>query len=202
MGRVSAEKRRAAVERLSRLREDEALTAAHVRTVAEGLHVAERTVWRWLAPPKSAAPAVRPRYELSDTDRAALAFYRGNVAAVVRARQAPARSARRQPAHAINKSGDRVLQGYGRVGEQAGLGLGEDASADQALELVAGALVVLRGDVESAGVRQPGSRPPPGLAARGRSPVAVICPAVLAAAVPGPCRARLQDSMKPDAAAS
>ncbi|MFJ6811490.1 hypothetical protein ACIQRK_36785 [Streptomyces anulatus] len=34
MGRVTAEKRRAAVERLSRLREDEALTAAHVRTVA------------------------------------------------------------------------------------------------------------------------------------------------------------------------
>ncbi|WP_329305818.1 hypothetical protein [Streptomyces anulatus] len=59
MGRVSAEKRRAAVERLSRLREDEALTAAHVRTVAEGLEVSERTVWRWLAPPKPAAPAVR-----------------------------------------------------------------------------------------------------------------------------------------------
>jgi putative transposase len=35
MGRVSAEKRRAAVERLSQLREDEALTAAHVRTVAD-----------------------------------------------------------------------------------------------------------------------------------------------------------------------
>ncbi|MFF3092836.1 hypothetical protein [Streptomyces cyaneofuscatus] len=43
--------------------------------------MSERTVWRWLAPPKPAAPAVRPRYELSDTDRAALAFYRGNVAA-------------------------------------------------------------------------------------------------------------------------
>ncbi|QEU83500.1 DDE-type integrase/transposase/recombinase [Streptomyces viridosporus] len=88
MGRVSAEKRRAAVERLSRLREDEALTAAHVRTVADGLGVSERTVWRWLAPPKPAAPAVRLRYELSETDRDALAFYRGNVAAVVRARRA------------------------------------------------------------------------------------------------------------------
>ncbi|MER6018827.1 Mu transposase C-terminal domain-containing protein [Streptomyces anulatus] len=87
MGRVSEEKRRAAVERLSRLREDEALTAAHVRTVADGLEVSERTVWRWLAPPKPAAPAARPRYELSETDRAALAFYRGNVAAVVRARR-------------------------------------------------------------------------------------------------------------------
>lgn len=88
MGRVSAEKRRAAVERLSRLREDEALTATHVRTVADGFGVSERTVWRWLAPPKLAAPVVRPRYELSQTDRDALAFYRGNVAAVLRARRA------------------------------------------------------------------------------------------------------------------
>ncbi|MFD3974071.1 hypothetical protein [Streptomyces cyaneofuscatus] len=76
------------MERLSRLREDEALTAAHVRTVAEGLEVSERTVWRWLAPPKPAAPAVRPRYELSEADRAALAFYQGNVAAMVHARRA------------------------------------------------------------------------------------------------------------------
>ncbi|MFF1419881.1 Mu transposase C-terminal domain-containing protein [Streptomyces sp. NPDC058280] len=88
MGRVSAEKRRAAIERLSRLHKDEVLTAAHVRTVAKGLDVAERTVWRWLAPPKPASSAVRPRYELSETDRAALAFYRGNVAAVVRVRRA------------------------------------------------------------------------------------------------------------------
>ncbi|MFC8898523.1 Mu transposase C-terminal domain-containing protein [Streptomyces cinereoruber] len=89
MGRVSTEKRRAAVERLSRLREDESLTASHVRTVADGLGVSERTVWRWLAPPKPpTAPAPRPRYELSETDRDALAFYRGNVAAVVRARRA------------------------------------------------------------------------------------------------------------------
>lgn len=50
--------------------------------------MSERSVWGWLAPPKSAAPAVRPRYELSETDRAALAFYRGNVAAVVRAQRA------------------------------------------------------------------------------------------------------------------
>ncbi|WP_030742502.1 hypothetical protein [Streptomyces sp. NRRL F-5135] len=85
---MSAEKRRAAVERLSRLREDAALTAAHVRTVADALEVSERTVWRWLAPPKPAAPAARPRYELSDTDRAGFAFYRGNVAALARARHA------------------------------------------------------------------------------------------------------------------
>ncbi|MFF8035843.1 transposase [Streptomyces sp. NPDC016626] len=88
MGRVSAEKRRVAVERLSRLRKDEALTAAHVRTVADALEVSERTVWRWLAPPKSAELAARPRYELSDTDRAAFAFYRGNVAALARTRHA------------------------------------------------------------------------------------------------------------------
>ncbi|MER0445738.1 hypothetical protein ABR738_14405 [Streptomyces sp. Edi4] len=85
---MSADKRRAAVERLSRLREDEALTAAQVHTVAEGLEVPERTAWRRLAPPKPAAPAVRPRYELSETDRAVLAFYRGKVAAALRARRA------------------------------------------------------------------------------------------------------------------
>ncbi|MEU7159190.1 hypothetical protein AB0A98_22540 [Streptomyces chrestomyceticus] len=88
MGRVSAEKRRAAVERLSRLRNDEALTAAHVRTVASALEVSERTVWRWLAPQRPATPAARPRYELSDTDRAAFVFYRGNIAALARARYA------------------------------------------------------------------------------------------------------------------
>ncbi|MGY3684975.1 hypothetical protein [Streptomyces sp. TE33382] len=88
MGRVSAEKRRAAVERLSLLREDKTLPAPHIRTVADALVVSERTVWRWLAPPKPTAPAVRPRYELSETDRAALASCRDNVAAVVRARRA------------------------------------------------------------------------------------------------------------------
>ncbi|WP_331747611.1 Mu transposase C-terminal domain-containing protein (plasmid) [Streptomyces sp. NBC_00853] len=88
MGKVSEEKRRAAVERLSQLREDEALTVVHVRTVAESLEVSERTVWRWLSSPEEAAPAERPRYVLSDTDREAFAFYRGNVAAVVRARHA------------------------------------------------------------------------------------------------------------------
>ncbi|MEV6549210.1 hypothetical protein AB0M57_10915 [Streptomyces sp. NPDC051597] len=48
-------------------------------------------MWRWLAPPKTGAPAEpveRPRYELSDTDRAAFAFDRGNIAALARARQA------------------------------------------------------------------------------------------------------------------
>lgn len=89
MGRVSKEQKHAAVERLRQLRADEALTAAHVRTVAEGLDVTERTVWRWLTPPRPEAGAVaRPHYELSDTDREAFAFYRGNVAAVARARHA------------------------------------------------------------------------------------------------------------------
>lgn len=90
MGRVPGDKRRAAIERLQQLRADDALTVAHVRTVAEGLDVTERTVWRWLAPPRAetGTPAPRPHYELSDTDREAFAFYRGNIAAVARARHA------------------------------------------------------------------------------------------------------------------
>ncbi|MEU1485799.1 Mu transposase C-terminal domain-containing protein [Streptomyces sp. NPDC005752] len=59
-----------------------------MRTVAASLDVSERTVWRWLSPPGTAGPAERPRYMLSETDREAFAFYRGNVAAVVRARRA------------------------------------------------------------------------------------------------------------------
>src|SRR5712691_2135385 len=55
-----------------------------------GLGVRERTVWRWLrlAAGQPAAPAGRVPYQLSEADREAYARYRGNVAAVHRARQA------------------------------------------------------------------------------------------------------------------
>ena len=66
------------------------LTAAHVRLAASGLGVRERTVWRWLrlAAGQPGAPAGRVPYQLSEADREAYARYRGNVAAVHRAREA------------------------------------------------------------------------------------------------------------------
>lgn len=89
MVRASAEARRAAVSRLEQLRAGDALTTAHVELVADSLGVAPRTVWRWLAGQGSAP--VRPRrdrFHLSDTDREAYAYYRGNVSAIARAREA------------------------------------------------------------------------------------------------------------------
>jgi putative transposase len=53
MRRASAEKRRAAVKRLSQVREDEVLTAAHGRTVVTALDVSEAEDGRWVAPPKT-----------------------------------------------------------------------------------------------------------------------------------------------------
>ncbi|MFF1873198.1 Mu transposase C-terminal domain-containing protein [Kitasatospora herbaricolor] len=91
MGRMSAEQRATTVARLEQLRKHGALTARHVHVVAEALGVTERTVWRWLAGSDRAAPRnrrTRPRYELTDTDRAAFAHFRGNVLAVARARTA------------------------------------------------------------------------------------------------------------------
>jgi putative transposase len=84
------ERRRAAVERLGQLREAGELTAAHVRLAASGLGVRERTVWRWLslAADQPGILAGRVPYQLSEADREAYARYRGNVAAVHRARSA------------------------------------------------------------------------------------------------------------------
>ncbi|GAB2485828.1 Mu transposase C-terminal domain-containing protein [Nocardiopsis aegyptia] len=94
MSRVDPEKRRAATVRLRQLADAEQLTARHVRLVAEGCGVSERTVWRWIAPhtPQDDGRA-RPGYRLTDTDRAAYAFYRGNATAVHRARSSVTRGA-------------------------------------------------------------------------------------------------------------
>lgn len=84
-----ASKRAAAVARLMQLRQAGQLSAAHVRLAAEGIGVTERTVWRWLAAGiREPAPRGPEPYVLSETDREAYALYRGNVAAVHRARQA------------------------------------------------------------------------------------------------------------------
>ena len=88
--RADPERRQAAAERLSQLRAAGQLTTGHVRLAASGLGVTERTVWRWLrlADGQCDAPAGRGRYQLSEADREAYARYRGNVAAVHRARAA------------------------------------------------------------------------------------------------------------------
>lgn len=86
---VDPEQRAATVARLVQLREAGALTAAHVRLAAAGHGVDERTVWRWLGRgPSQGRPGRPERHELSDTDREAFAYFRGNVTAVARARDA------------------------------------------------------------------------------------------------------------------
>jgi len=92
MERPSAEVRAALVARLRRLRAEEGLGREHVRECAQALGVGERTAWWWPAaadpPPKRRPARKRARFVLGPAGREAFAFYRGNVAAVVRARAA------------------------------------------------------------------------------------------------------------------
>ncbi|WP_242911480.1 Mu transposase C-terminal domain-containing protein [Actinomadura terrae] len=86
---VSREQREATTVRLRHLRQAGDLSAEHVRLAASGLGITERTVWRWLATPEQGRkPQGRAPYRLTDTDREAYAYFRGNVAAVHRARTA------------------------------------------------------------------------------------------------------------------
>ncbi|WP_413230040.1 integrase catalytic domain-containing protein [Kitasatospora herbaricolor] len=87
MARTGAQERAAVVARLGRLRDEGALSSEHVRVVAASLGVAERTVWRWISAPSPAQRRPQSSYRLTDIDREAFAFYRGNVAALARARQ-------------------------------------------------------------------------------------------------------------------
>ncbi|MFC3494837.1 Mu transposase C-terminal domain-containing protein [Glycomyces rhizosphaerae] len=86
MARVDPEARQATVNRLLALRAEGALTTAHVQQAADGLGVSQRTVWRWIGPSeRSSSPTA---YRPTETDLAAYAYFRGNVAAVTRARDA------------------------------------------------------------------------------------------------------------------
>jgi putative transposase len=88
---VDPERRAAAVERLLALRAAGSLTPDHVRLAAEGLGVDPKTVRRWIHPVTGAAEPARrgvPGYVLSEADREAFAYFRGNIAAVYRARSA------------------------------------------------------------------------------------------------------------------
>ena len=85
--RVDPEQRAATVARLMALRAAGTLTTAHARIAAKGLGVDLRTVWRWLGTtgPGRTGPG---RYLLCAADREAFAYFRGNIAAVARARTA------------------------------------------------------------------------------------------------------------------
>ena len=87
MSRVDPELRATTVARLRALRAAGTLTSADVRGAALGLGTGERSVWRWLARDDHAQPA-RRRYELTEDDIDAFYDWRGNVAAVHRARAA------------------------------------------------------------------------------------------------------------------
>lgn len=108
MTRVDPERRQSVVSRLRALREAGNLTTAHIRMAATGLKVTERTVWRWIGP--QAGCHSRPsRYEPTQTDQEAFTYYRGNVAALDRARSAAI--AGQQEAAGVPVP-DRFLQGW------------------------------------------------------------------------------------------
>lgn len=92
MPRIDPERRDAAVCRLRQLRDSGALSMGHVRMAAAGLGVSVRTIWRWTASDGVTASG-RPGYRLSETDREAYTFFRGNVSAVHRAHAAVASGA-------------------------------------------------------------------------------------------------------------
>lgn len=88
MARANHEALNSAVARLRDLRDSGALVTAHVRLAAQGLGLSERSMWRHLRGSHEEREEGRCAYRLSDADREAFAHFRGNVAAVHRARQA------------------------------------------------------------------------------------------------------------------
>ncbi|MEU8252245.1 Mu transposase C-terminal domain-containing protein [Nonomuraea sp. NPDC048916] len=79
----------ATLARLRDLQKTKALTTGHVRMAAEAQDVSTRTIYRRLREDAPTPPGKRgrPRYELTDIDRDAFAYYR-SVAALHRAREA------------------------------------------------------------------------------------------------------------------
>ncbi|MER7669629.1 Mu transposase C-terminal domain-containing protein [Kitasatospora sp. NPDC096128] len=88
MVRVAGEVRRTTVSRLEQLRGCGELTGGHVDLAARALGVTARTVWRWLGDCPGPGRAGADGFRLSETDVEAYAFYRGNVSALARAREA------------------------------------------------------------------------------------------------------------------
>lgn len=87
MTRLDPQLRATAVDRMTAQRAAGALTSSDVRRTAEGLGVDERSVWRWLAQ-DGGAQSTRRRYVLTEDDIDAFYDWRGNIAALRRARLA------------------------------------------------------------------------------------------------------------------
>ncbi|WP_329408015.1 hypothetical protein OG563_37885 [Nocardia vinacea] len=74
--------RQVAIDRLAQMSEQGFLSSDHVRSTAETLGVAERTVWRWVSARKLETPGLqRDRFRIDDRLRVRLACWRGNAAA-------------------------------------------------------------------------------------------------------------------------
>jgi putative transposase len=86
---VAPEERARIVDRLTRLHRIGDLTPAHIRQAAHAVQVSDRTIYRWLARgPDYTRPGSPRCYVLSETDWQAYEDFRGNIAAVYRARAA------------------------------------------------------------------------------------------------------------------
>ncbi|WP_434976180.1 Mu transposase C-terminal domain-containing protein [Streptomyces virginiae] len=124
------------MRRLLVLRREGALSSRHVRSMAEALHVKERTVWRWLAAAERDEWAAecpgeraqsRDRFTVTPEVRALLALWKGNVAAVHRELAARAVRGQGHPPPSIPTL-HRAIQRDLSPGERAGLAGGERAA--------------------------------------------------------------------------
>lgn len=124
---VPGEVRASAVASLLAARRAGGLPSWRVGAAAADLGVSARTVWRWLEQAESEdrlSRKSRPCFEVSQDDLVELAYHRGNVAALVRARLADGRA---------TPSSSAVRNAFARVlppGRRAGLESGERARRD------------------------------------------------------------------------
>jgi len=124
---VPGEVRASAVAALLAVRRAEKLPTWRVRSAATDLGVSVRTVWRWLEQAEAQGRLARKSrqcFEVDQDDLVELAYYRGNVSALVRARIADGRLT--PGVGAVRKAFARVLP----PGRRAGLEVGERARRD------------------------------------------------------------------------
>jgi len=91
---VPNEVRASVVAALLAIRRAQALPTWRVRAAAADLGVSVRTVWRWLEQAEGEGRKVRVQFVVEQEDLVELAYHRGNVEAVYRARVAAGRDVR------------------------------------------------------------------------------------------------------------
>lgn len=124
---VPGEVRASVVAALLAVRRAQNLPTWRVRSAAADLGVSVRTVWRWLEQAEAEdrlSRKSRPCFEVVQDDLVELAYYRGNVSALVRARMAEGRPT--PSVSAVRNAFARVLP----PGRRAGLEFGERARRD------------------------------------------------------------------------